>query len=125
MHYFTHTHTHTHKLIVFHQITHHFHLISQNSSFLGEQISPHAKREREKPIQRFDGRERDFFASVYRGFFIFFGTANNFSTFKEKLHFPLLSMGSISISHYIYKTEQCSSLSIENVQLTSNRLFFC
>ena len=50
--------THTKNLIVFHQDTHHFHLISLNSSFLGEKISPRGERERVRAIQGFDGRER-------------------------------------------------------------------
>ena len=39
--------------------------------------------------------------------------------------FPLLSMRPISVSPFIYQTEQCPPLSIENMQRTPNHLFFC
>jgi hypothetical protein len=48
-----------------------------------------------------------------------------YKDFRENFTFPLLSMGSISIFPFIYKTEQCPLLSIGNVQLILNCLFFC
>ena len=45
--------------------------------------------------------------------------------FRANCTFPPLSMGSVSISPLIYKNKQCPLLSIGNVQLTPNRLFFC
>ena len=126
MHYFTHTHTHTQKLIVFHQITHYFHLISQNSSFLGEQISPHAKRERERerPIQGFNGRERDFFLQVCtRDFLSFLGLPTTLVLLRKNCTFPFYLWGLFQF--LIISIKQNNVVSIENVQLTSNCLFFC